>query len=273
MMKMIEYSTAAIVMAAGKGHRMNSEVPKQYMGLVGKPVLYYCLRAFEESPVDEIVIVVGEGDEDYVRETIVEEYGFRKVSAIVVGGAERVDSVRCGVMSTGADIVLIHDGARPMIDIDTIVRCIEAAAEDGAAVAAVKAKDTIKIGGADSYVESTPDRTSVYIAQTPQAFKRELIVEAYEKRDELMAACEMPVAKGGLLEQSCACLREYVPTDDTMLVEDMTGVKAKLVEGSYKNIKITTPEDLIVAWSYMSQGEVSQGDGVSSSNIVQKSFK
>ena len=117
---------SAIVLAGGSGKRMGSEIPKQYMRLNGHPVLCYCLKAFEKSPVDEIILVVRDGDEAYCREEIIERYQIKKCRKIVSGGRERYDSVLSGLLCAEGDYVLIHDGARPYITTDIINNCIEA---------------------------------------------------------------------------------------------------------------------------------------------------
>ena len=222
--------TCAIVLAAGQGKRMNSKVAKQYLLIKGKPVLYYSLAAFEESAVDEIVLVTGAGEEEFCRKEIVEKYGFSKVKTIVAGGKERYHSVANGLLACKeCEIVLIHDGARPFLDQEIITRCIQNAKEVGACVAGMPVKDTIKIASEDGFVASTPNRNYVWTIQTPQTFKYDLIAQSYKK---LIEEEEMLKEKGVNI------------TDDAMVVEYFTGQKIRLVEGSYKNIKITTPEDL-----------------------------
>ena len=222
--------TCAIVLAAGQGKRMNSKVAKQYLLIKGKPVLYYSLAAFEESSVDEIVLVTGTGEEEFCQKEIVEKYGFGKVKTIVAGGKERYHSVANGLLACKeCEIVLIHDGARPFLDQDIITRCIQNAEEVGACVAGMPVKDTIKIASEDGFVASTPNRNYVWMIQTPQTFKYDLIAQSYKK---LIEEEEKLKEKGVNI------------TDDAMVVEYFTGQKIRLVEGSYKNIKITTPEDL-----------------------------
>lgn len=222
--------TCAIVLAAGQGKRMNSKVAKQYLLIKGKPVLYYSLAAFEESSVDEIVLVTGTGEEEFCQKEIVEKYGFSKVKTIVSGGKERYHSVANGLLACKeCEIVLIHDGARPFLDQEIITRCIQNAEEVGACVAGMPVKDTIKIASEDGFVASTPNRNYVWMIQTPQTFKYDLIAQSYKK---LIEEEEKLKEKGVNI------------TDDAMVVEYFTGQKIRLVEGSYKNIKITTPEDL-----------------------------
>jgi 2-C-methyl-D-erythritol 4-phosphate cytidylyltransferase len=224
---------AAVVLSAGVGKRMGSEVPKQYLPINKKPVIYYSLKAFEDSPVSEIVLVTGKDDVDYCRTEIVEKYQLQKVTAIVPGGAERYDSVYEGLKAVGqADYVLIHDGARPMVTLDIIGRCMEAVQKEDACVAGMPVKDTIKRVDANEYTEETPDRRFLWQVQTPQTFSYPLILEAYEK-----------------LQQQLKEAPEQLPTitDDAMVAEYFLHKKVKLVRGSYENIKITTQEDLLCA--------------------------
>lgn len=223
--------TTAIVLAAGSGKRMNTKVHKQYLLLKEKPVLYYSLKAFEDSQVDDIVLVVGAGEIEYCRKDIVEKFGFQKVKAIVEGGKERYHSVYEGLkQATDTDYVLIHDGARPFVSQPIIERTIEAVCEHQACVVGMPVKDTIKIVDENTYAKETPNRSTVWMVQTPQAFSYALIYDAYTK----------------MLEDEDAAI-----TDDAMVVERMTDYKVKLIEGSYQNIKITTPEDLNVAEVYL----------------------
>ncbi len=221
----------AIVLAAGSGRRMNSNVHKQYMMLAGKPVLYYALKVFEESDVTDIVLVTGAGEEEYCRKEIVERYGIRKVHAIVEGGKERYHSVYEGIKAAeGTDYVLIHDGARPLVTADIIARSIKAAQKNHACVVGMPVKDTIKIVGEDGFAKETPKRSALWQIQTPQSFSYALIADAYEK----------VIASG-----------DTMVTDDAMVLEKVTGQKVRVIEGSYRNIKITTPEDLMVAEAYL----------------------
>ena len=153
----------AIVLSAGSGSRMKSSVPKQYMDLLGKPVLYYSLFAFQTSDVDEIILVTGAKDIEYCRKQIVDKYSLTKVKHIVPGGDERYKSVYEGLKAAkGADYILIHDGARPMLDKDIITRSMISVKKDRACVVAVPVKDTIKIVDEDNYAVSTPDRSTLW---------------------------------------------------------------------------------------------------------------
>lgn len=224
---------AAVCLAAGQGKRMESNVQKQYLLIHGKPVLYYALKAFQDSPVDEIILVVGAGEEEYCQKEIVDKYGFTKVKAIAVGGKERYHSVFSGLqMVKEADYVLIHDGARPFLTQEIIERCIEGAKEYRACVAGMPVKDTIKLADTEGNIESTPERSKVWMIQTPQAFEYSLIKEAYTT----------------LIEQESKGIKTSIPvTDDAMVIEYFLNQKVHLVYGSYENIKITTPEDMRIA--------------------------
>lgn len=232
---MAEGKYAAIVLAAGRGKRMNSTVPKQYLLLEGKPVLYYSLLAFENSMVDEIILVTGKEDVSYCRKEIAEKYNFQKIKAIIAGGKERYHSVFCGLQElekqkSAAEYVMIHDGARPFINDAIIERCAESVEKYKACVAGMPVKDTIKIADSSLFAAQTPNRSDVWMVQTPQVFERSLIHEAYKKIIDREEAGE-----------------EISVTDDAMVVETVTDCKVKMVPGSYENIKITTPEDLQIA--------------------------
>ena len=217
----------AIVLAAGQGKRMGTAVQKQYLELAGKPVLYYSLQVFQTSPlIDEIILVVGEGQQVYCEREIVSKYQISKVKSIVQGGAERYISVWNGLREVSEGYVFIHDGARPFIEEEILMRAYKGVQEYQACVVGMPVKDTIKISDEEGLVADTPERSRLWMVQTPQVFETALVKEAYEK---LMQRTETNV------------------TDDAMVVEQMLGSKVKLVEGSYRNIKITTPEDLQVA--------------------------
>lgn len=226
---------AAVVLAGGSGKRMNSKVHKQYLLIKEKPVLYYSLKAFEESAVDEIVLVVGDKEKDYCRQEIVEKYGLKKVKAIVIGGKERYHSVFEGLKAIEtADYVLIHDGARPFVDNEIISRTMLAVKKYKSCVVGMPVKDTIRIADEEQYAKETPERKYVWMVQTPQAFSYSLIYDAYEK----------------MLQNENTAI-----TDDAMVLESMTSHKVRLIEGSYRNIKITTPEDLLIAEAYLTAGK------------------
>lgn len=222
----MEEKIVAIVLAGGQGHRMKSEIPKQYLLLEGKPILYYSLMAFEKSSVDKIVLVTGEREIAYCRKEIVERYGLTKVRDIVAGGKERYHSVYAGLKSCrDCKIVLIHDGARPFLTVEMIKQSIKGVRQYQACILGMPVKDTIKISDGNGYVKETPRREQVWMVQTPQSFEYHLINSAYQKLLE----------EGGQV------------TDDAMVVERFSGIAVRLIEGSYENIKITTPEDLVIA--------------------------
>jgi 2-C-methyl-D-erythritol 4-phosphate cytidylyltransferase len=229
--------TAAVLLAAGSGKRMGSDVRKQYMLLAGKPLMTYAMYEFENSFVDDLILVVTPGDEENVRREIVEKYGFEKVTAIVAGGRERYHSVYNGLAAVkNAEYILIHDLARPFVTEDMMLRAVNEAMDTGAAVVGVPVKDTIRITDEEGMGVETPDRSLVWAAQTPQVFRASLIREAYEKlhRDE-----EIILSEGHQI------------TDDGQVVEMFTDTRVKMVEGAYFNIKVTVPEDLAAAESLL----------------------
>lgn len=212
-----------IVVAAGKGLRMGGQVPKQHLPLAGKPVLARTLEAFEHmEQVHSVVLVVGPGDEARCSGYIA-RYGLRKVHAVVTGGAERQASVYQGLLALDPEVewVLVHDGVRPFVTPEETAECLAAARKHGAAVVAVPVKDTVKIVEPDGKIASTPDRSTVWAIQTPQAFRVRDLAAAHE----------------------LAMRESFTGTDDAMLVE-RTGQPVYVVRGGYHNLKITTPEDL-----------------------------
>ena len=226
-------AAAGIVLAGGKGSRMQSDVPKQYMELLGKPLLYYALKAFEDSDVERVVLVTAEGDEEYCRKELVEHFGFSKVTAIVAGGAERYASVWNGLQclkEQEPDYVLIHDGARPLVTAELINRMLTETKQYGACVAGMPVKDTIQMTDERGTITLTPKRDSLWTAQTPQSFEFSLVYDAYEK---LMREQEVNV------------------TDDAMVVGLYHDIPIQMVRGSYTNMKVTTPEDLVLAEAFL----------------------
>jgi len=217
----------AIVLAAGKGNRMRSEIPKQYLNLCGRPVLYYSLKRFEESSVDDIILVTGEEEITYCKENIIDKYQLCKVRQIVPGGTERFWSVRNGLnAATDADYVLIHDAARPCLTVEMIEKSILEVIKSGACTVGVPVKDTIKVVDDNAMGIDTPPRNRLWQVQTPQSFLYRDITKAYQ---QLEASNDIDI------------------TDDTMIMERFLDKKTKLILGDYCNIKITTPEDLSVA--------------------------
>ena len=230
----MEPKTAAVIVAAGRGSRMKSDIPKQYLLLKGKPILCHTVQAFldldGEYRTELVVLVVSPGEEEYVRTEILEAYGIRDGRIrIVPGGKERHDSVYQGLLAcqdADCSIVMIHDGARPLITPEVMKRTIEGALECGAAVAAVPVKDTIKVADDSSHVKETLDRSRLWAVQTPQTFLLSEIREAHERYQK--EGLSVPV------------------TDDAMMVEQILKKPVRLVMGDYRNQKVTTPEDL--AW-------------------------
>ena len=220
------FGTVAIVPAAGVGLRMGGTVRKQFLPVAGLPLLVHSLRVFQSSPViDAVVVAVPEADVLFCRREIVEPHGFSKVTHIVAGGQERQDSVRqaLAVVEAHVRIVVIHDAARPCVTETMVRQVVEAARVDGAAIIALPMRDTVKYVGDDRFIERTIDRRPLWLAQTPQAFRRDWLVEAHRKaQSERLAA-----------------------TDDAFLVEWM-GHPVRVIEGSGENIKVTRPEDLII---------------------------
>ena len=216
----------AIVLAAGSGKRMGTDCPKQYLELEGKPVLYYCLKTFEDSFMDEVILVTRPEDIEMCRRDIVNKYGFSKVSQIIAGGKERYESVYNGIQAVEDEdsYVYIHDGARAFITNEVLLKTKKAVEESSACLVCVPSKDTIKVSDSDGNVDNTPSRSRLWCAQTPQAFKREVLLKAFNTM----------MAKEG----------DKDITDDASVVEKYSDVKVKIVEGDYTNIKITTPEDL-----------------------------
>ena len=238
----------AIVLAAGSGSRMKSDVAKQYMCLCGKPLIWYALHSIEESSViDDCILVTGAEDISYVKEEIVARYDFSKVDAVVAGGKERYDSVyhALQVIADGRlripnenGYVFIHDGARPFLTEEILRRCYEEVKLSGACVAGMPVKDTVKIADHEGYASQTPDRTLVWQIQTPQVFDTSLIIEAYEKLMQNMERLDAVKIK---------------ITDDAMVVETFMDTPVKLVKGAYENIKITTPEDMAIADAFLNK--------------------
>lgn len=220
----------AVILAAGQGKRMNSKVAKQFMILQDKPVLYYSLKAFEESSADEIILVTGEGQVDYCKKQIVAPYHFKKVSKIIEGGRERYDSVYQALKNIeNADYVLIHDGARPLLPIQLIETVIKQVIEDKACIVGTPVKETIKVVNPEGVITATPARNTLWAAQTPQAFEYTGIKKAYD-----MFYRENNKDGLGI-------------TDDAMVYENYVKRPVKMILGDYNNLKLTTPEDLILA--------------------------
>ena len=212
--------------AAGRGLRMGGSVPKQFLSLGGEPLIIQSLRALQTaSVVDHIILAVPAADIEYCENEIVLRHRFTKVTKVVAGGAERQDSVRHALaqVSPYADIVLIQDAVRPFVTQRMIDQVVTAARKDGAAIIALPMRDTVKQVRPDGIIERTVDRTSLWLAQTPQAFRRDWIETAHRKAQ----------AEG------------VRATDDAFLVEWL-GYSVAVVEGSGENIKVTRPEDMVI---------------------------
>ena len=219
--------TSCILVAAGSGSRMGKGISKQFIHIGQMPMLSRTIKAFESCEgINEIIVVMNKSDIERCQSEIIGPYSFKKVAAVIEGGQTRQESGYRGICSASkrADIIIVHDGARPFVDNETIMKGISAAAEYGASCAAVPAKDTIKQADVEGFVLKTPDRSSLWQVQTPQTFRYNILKEAHERA----------------IEQG------FTGTDDSMLVERM-GYKLKLVEGDYFNIKITTDADLLFA--------------------------
>lgn len=216
---------SAIILAGGKGKRMGAKISKQYIELNGKPILYYTLKRFVDCEgIDKIILVLPKDEMKYCNKEILEKYSL-KVDMIVEGGKERQDSVYNALQKINdSEIVLIHDGARAFVSERVIKDGIKYAKIYGAAAPGVMPKDTIKVVDENGFSDSTPDRNKLLAIQTPQTFKLEIIKECHEKVKE----------------------NNISVTDDTMVVE-MYNNKVYLYNGEYTNIKVTTPEDLILA--------------------------
>lgn len=218
---------SAIILAGGKGKRMGSAISKQFIDIKGKPIIYYTLKKFSENKkIDNIIVVLPEDEVKYFKENILKKYELR-INKIVIGGKERQDSVYNALKSlknSSTDIVLLHDGARPFISERIINEGIKFAEIYGAAAPGVMPKDTIKVKNEKNFSVDTPNRANLVSIQTPQVFKFDEILECHEK-----------IRYNG----------EKV-TDDTMVVEKY-GYSVYLYDGEYTNIKVTTPEDLILA--------------------------
>lgn len=212
-----------VIVAAGTGSRMNMGINKQFIKLEGKEIIAYTIEKFyNNSNIEDIVVVVKEDESDFFKKEILDKYNFKNIK-IAYGGKERQDSVYNGLklLDKKCHVVLIHDGARPFVSDKIIDNCIKEAKNHKAVVVGVPVKDTIKVIDKDKYIVDTPNRSVLWSVQTPQIFDYNILIDAYKD-----------AFKNG-----------FYGTDDAMLVERI-GYKVKMVEGSYNNIKITTQEDL-----------------------------
>jgi len=216
----------AIIAAAGAGTRMASDRPKQFLSLAGTPVIFHTLKPFEECEQIHEVIVVLPAEESAGFLSMAGKYGLRKLTRVVPGGATRADSVKRGltsIRSATAEIVAVHDGVRPFVTVAEINSTIAAAQSDGAAILVAPVTDTIKQVG-DRAVVKTLDRSLLRRALTPQCFQYELLRQAYQRAD----------------------VNDPSLTDESALIERL-GHTVRIVEGSTRNIKITTAADFAIA--------------------------
>jgi 2-C-methyl-D-erythritol 4-phosphate cytidylyltransferase len=217
----------AVIPCAGRGTRMGPGEPKQFLELEGRPIIAWAAERLQSSPMVDAIVIAAPDDQIDSMKRVVSDHDLSKVCAVVAGGARRQDSVRNGLRALGegsADLVLVHDGVRPFIDAAVIESLLAALSHADAAIVAVRAKDTIKLSDGHQIVRSTPARDAVWIAQTPQLFRRADLRAAFERCD----------------------LDHFSGTDEASLVERL-GKRVAIVEGSYDNIKVTTPEDLELA--------------------------
>ncbi|PKM79662.1 MAG: 2-C-methyl-D-erythritol 4-phosphate cytidylyltransferase [Firmicutes bacterium HGW-Firmicutes-14] len=217
----------AVIPAAGQGRRMKSYLNKQFLLLKGMPIIVHTLRVFQAATViDEIILVCGEGEDGYYRKEILHNFEINKPTRVLTGGRERQDSVFRGLCGVSGDsgYVMVHDGARPLVTVEMISRLVDEVKQCKAVVAGVPVKDTIKRTDAGGIITETLQRERLWSIQTPQVFARDLLTRAHEQARAV----------------------DFYGTDDAALVERM-GVPVKVVPGSYDNIKITTPEDILIA--------------------------
>lgn len=226
---------SVLIPAAGQGKRMGTPVKKPYLMLGDKPILSHTIDRFEQnSVIDEIIVIIDESDFTICNEHVIVPFRFKKTRELISGGETRQVSVFNGLRTLADDVdyVIIHDGVRPFINDDIIFRCLEATSECGASVTAVPVKETIKVANKNQYINYTPERDLLWRVQTPQVFRKSLLLEAHNKA--IQDGINAP--------------------DDATLVEKL-GVPVKLVMGSYKNVKLTTPEDLKFAEILLNDGK------------------
>ncbi len=238
---MTAFKSVALIPAAGMGKRMGASINKQYLLLQDMPIVARTISIFEQSPlIDAIYLVIPAEEIAYCREHVITSCGFRKVVAIVPGGTERQYSVMNGLRAmreqvTAESVIVIHDGVRPLITPELIRNSIETARSNDGALVAVPAKDTIKFV-ANGIVTGTPDRETLWLAQTPQTFRFDVIYAAHQAAES----------------------DRFMGTDDASLVE-RTGGHVKIIRGDYRNIKITTPEDLVLAEAFLDSERKERG--------------
>jgi 2-C-methyl-D-erythritol 4-phosphate cytidylyltransferase len=218
---------AAVIPAAGTGRRMEAAIPKQFLMLGDVPLLLHSLQVFERAAsISQVILVVPKDERERTLSGVIERYGIKKVVKIVAGGATRQESVYHGLKETDpeAEVVVVHDAVRPFVTEDLIERSIEAAQKSGGAIVAVSMKETVKQVGPDGHILHTVDRAHLWLAQTPQTFRRALLMEAYRKAE----------------------YDGFHATDEAAVMERL-GHKVAIVPGRWDNIKITTPEDFQMA--------------------------
>ncbi|MBW2568901.1 MAG: 2-C-methyl-D-erythritol 4-phosphate cytidylyltransferase [Deltaproteobacteria bacterium] len=219
---------SAIIVAAGKGMRMKNSLRKQYLLLAGRPVLAHTLLVIDAcSLIENIILVVPKDDFDYCNENVLSPITLKNNVTLIPGGAERQDSVYNGLMavdSKSANIIVIHDGVRPLVSSEQLTACIIGAKEYGACILGIPVDSTLKQVDNSGYVDKTIERDPIWLAQTPQAFQYSLLIKAHDKARQ----------------------EDFSGTDDALLVERL-GVNVKVISGSKHNIKITTREDLELA--------------------------
>jgi 2-C-methyl-D-erythritol 4-phosphate cytidylyltransferase len=217
----------ALVPAAGAGTRLGGAVKKQFLLLDRKPVIVHTLQRFEQcSMVDEVLVAVPESH-IVEMEQYISQYCLHKVSKVIIGGKHRQDSVAnllSRLKTKSSDFIMVHDGVRPFVTLEAITEVIQTCAEYGAAVLAVQPKDTVRRSVGGGFFDQTLDRTALWLVQTPQVFRASILLKAFEE----------------------AKAQHFYGTDEAALVERI-GIKARIVKGSYDNIKITTKEDLDIA--------------------------
>ncbi len=213
---------------------MKADINKVYLHLLGKPVVAYSLEAFEKSDIDDVIIVVSAGDEELVKNDIVKAYGFNKVKKVIAGGSERFESVYNGICACDDKednhYIFIHDGARPFIQVDQINYCIEEVEKYKACAMAMPVKDTIRVIDGDGFSKTSLNRNELWQMQTPQCF---LLSEAKLAFERMMQSGDRDI------------------TDDVMVLERYGNRHSKMLECSYDNIKLTTPEDMIIGESIL----------------------
>jgi len=224
----------ALIAAAGLGKRMNAKISKPFIPIFGKPILAYTVEKFEQCKfIEKIYLIVNQEERDLCSKDIILKYNFSKVQELIAGGETRQDSVYNGlkILNSDTDIVVIHDGARPLVEETLIQDSIKAAQKYGAAIVAIPLKDTVKKSQKDFFINKTLNREEIWRAQTPQTFKYDIILSAYHQ----------------------AYKDKFFTTDDAAIVEKY-GHKVKMIIGSEENIKITTPFDIIIAENFLKRG-------------------